>query len=87
MPGLDDIHLDFKMDKLNRILCFVNSLVIKNATYSKLYCIRYNEKKEPIEENILMEPGDIISIEKEWYVKFSFNLKSFTTLVKGKALL
>mgnify|MGYP006995452339 CR=1 FL=1 len=65
----------------------MNNLVIKNATFTGIYCIRYNEKKEPMEENILMAPGDLVPIERNWFVKFSFNMKSFTPLSNASDLL
>lgn len=45
VSGLEDIHLDFRMDKLSRVLSFVNYLTIKNATFTQIYCLRYNENK------------------------------------------
>lgn len=33
-----------------------------------------------------MQPGDIIPVEKNWFVKFSFNLKSYTLLAKATDL-
>ena len=49
VPNLSGMHLDFRMEKLNRVISFVNNCVIKNATFSPIYCIRYNEKKEIVE--------------------------------------
>lgn len=52
VPGLIDLHLEFQIDKLNRVICFVDRLTIKNSTSTKIYCMRYNEKHEKIEENV-----------------------------------
>ena len=79
--------MEFRVDKLNRIITFVGSYVIKNLTNSDLFCVRYNENKVRIdEEEILLEKGDLLPVEKDWGVQFSFNKKSFTILTQVKSM-
>lgn len=58
VQNLNEIHLDFRMEKLNRVICFMGNCVIKNDTIKPLYCVRYDKNKKQLEESILMEPGD-----------------------------
>jgi hypothetical protein len=63
------------MNQLNRNICFINNLVIKNETEESLLFLQFDENKKPIENEISMKPGDLISVERNWFVQFSF-LKS-----------
>lgn len=56
LPRLKDIHLEFNIEKLYKIICFVDRFTVKNSTNKVLYCIRYNDAREKLEEFVEIGP-------------------------------
>jgi hypothetical protein len=42
IPGQKNYYVEFKVEKLNRIIRFIGQRVLMNCTTSKLYCAIYN---------------------------------------------
>ena len=83
IPKVNTLHLQFKINKLNRIITFVAPTVIRNLTKSPLYCVRYNENKERIDkEEILLDIDDMVPLEKFGFIQFSFNKKTYTEMAQ-----
>lgn len=55
IPKVKEMHLEFRIDQLNRIISFVDRFVIKNFTNLKLFCVRFNEKRNKLEDYIEMD--------------------------------
>lgn len=64
----------------------MDKYTIRNGTNTKIYCIRFRENREKLEEYLELAPQDVIPVKGEWYVQFSFNLKTFTPVCKVDSL-
>ena len=54
IPGMKNYYVEFKIDKLNRIVRFIGAMVIKNCTSSGLYLAIYNQKEEKVGPNLFI---------------------------------
>ena len=79
IPGKATFYIDFTVDKLNRVIKFVNGSLLKNKTSLPLYCLRYDQIPKLLDKEALrIEPGDVLPVKKSGYIQLSLNGNTYT---------
>lgn len=70
--------LEYKIDKLNRIIRFMGSNILKNCTSSGLYVNLFNKNKEKLGETVFVESGKLIPVFAAGGFQVSLNNNTWT---------